>query len=237
MRINKENIEELMFQYHEGVLNESAKKQVLAYISRDEELTEAFRLWSVTKLAANPSYDYPDLSEKLFKKDPFYKTVQFKSITYFLLGAMLAGFVCWWFWGQKDPSLPDQNTVKNTITAPEYKASSRAFVVKPKLDTTLAVVKTFKKPHHHKIADSKPNPVLADSVYQDEVWTAAPVPLEAISLQDSVERNRQAFDSRQLTYPKQKLNIQKVSKTIKAPKKSRINLKPQWKFKEEDANF
>lgn len=237
MKINRDNIEEWMFKYHEGVLSEADKKQVLSYVSMDESLAEEFRLWSVTRLAANPSTEYPDLSQKLFKKDPFYHTGLFKSLCYFFLGAVLAGALSWWYWTRSAHTASSQPFTKTETSHLSPKEDTTTSMLSKTVSQPPTAPDLKKTPSHKsnipRVAPLQPHESLPQTSSEDH-WTSEPLHLEPLPLQDSTERN--AFDQRQLTYPKRRIS-KATNKVEKPSKKRKINLKRQWKFKEEDGNF
>lgn len=223
-----------MFKYHEGVLTESEKKSVVEYISMDEALTEEFRLWSITRLSTHMSVQYPDLSDELFKKDHFYKTSLFKSLTYFFMGSVLTVGIVWLFWS-REVKVSNQ-IVKEKVTqldnapmrkaAPVSKVNSEISLVPRKTRQNSTVIKVLPNTDRTK-SDSTAN---KEEVW--EQWSGVSLTFESISLDDTSDFIN--FDQRKIVYPIRKA---KEKKRNLIRRKQRFNFRPEWKFKEEDADF
>ncbi|MCU0428465.1 MAG: hypothetical protein MUF42_00710 [Cytophagaceae bacterium] len=94
--ISKANIEFWFFQYHEGLLSESEKAQLMNYLYEHPEYNEDFVLWANTKLIDDVAEDTTQLEKSILRQRGFSwpsitwkQFIGFSSALLILIGAVL----------------------------------------------------------------------------------------------------------------------------------------------------
>ena len=117
--IDHSNIEEMMFDYHEGNLSESQQKDLLAYIDAHPEYKQDLLLWGNTfvtePLAAHVEF------EQYLSQDKSYAGA-FKLGGIFAACILIAGLVYVYLPGKETPNCPEQNQVNTSVENSQEKS-------------------------------------------------------------------------------------------------------------------
>lgn len=91
MKINKENIEEVIFDFHEGNLEDVEKAELMDFLHKYPEYEKEFVLWAKTYHADKQLLDYGN--DERFVKKSYSFPVKWAA---FVGGCLLAGVTYWW---------------------------------------------------------------------------------------------------------------------------------------------
>ena len=243
MNINIENIEQWMFDFHEGMLSEPDKAKLLNFLHNHPEFNADFGLWAQTHALKNEPVTIPtDLLEGVLKPSavPFYLNKFFLgTITGISMSAIVIGYLLY-----KTPTLKTETKI---VTKTNYKAinpkENKKELISAKPNQTpisspankLLNKQVFKNKKQHL------TPLVADTI---ENLSAKDQKNEELTIIESKSDRIIAIEDLNVLENKvdkvisQKHEIDKPAVTVKK-KKNRlpINVKPQSQFKPANPNF
>jgi hypothetical protein len=139
--INQHNLEEWLFDYFEGNLNESDKVMLMDYVENNPGAEKEFGYWKKSYQPLNePTISVEDFQNSLLKPNWFgkYKYYVLASTSIVLLGLVTL------FYSKTEtvtkPTIIESNNSENQVVEPniEAKTSSKKFIIKPKVTNSFS---------------------------------------------------------------------------------------------------
>lgn len=94
MRITHENIDEVLFIYHEGDLNNDQKAELMEYLYQNPEYNKEFSLWAQVRLS-NQQLPIPKFAEALKQKPMSWHLTLWKSLGFASIIAITGIILIW----------------------------------------------------------------------------------------------------------------------------------------------
>lgn len=108
--INKQNIEEYIFDYYEGNLNELQKTEVLSFIHQNQEFESLFAQWAMTYALKDDIPEKYDISKTWYKDEN--KGIGWKNKG-LIIGCVLLTFIGTIFWYNSTEKSSEREMIKN----------------------------------------------------------------------------------------------------------------------------
>ncbi|MEY5047919.1 MAG: hypothetical protein RLZZ175_1278 [Bacteroidota bacterium] len=211
--IHQHNLEEWLFDYFEGNLNESDKVMLMDYVENNPGAEKEFGYWKKSYQPLNePKISVADFQNSLLKPTWFgkYKYYVLASTSIVLLGLVTI------FYSKTEtatkPTIIESNNSENQVVEPiiEAKTSSKKFITKPKVANTISP-KTDSKSIETPFAEERElhiiEPINSIKPVEIKPITASPSEVKEIKLDSLPPSNTNS----QPALPKKKPKKRKVS--------------------------
>jgi hypothetical protein len=234
VKIEKENIESFIFDYHEGNLSDSEKTEVLNYIHNHPEYEVAFTLWAQSYLPHESTVKNYGLTNHLLQtpSTDWYNKSWIKITAPILLISFISFF---YHTTEESTSLSTPHTKNNT--------RKQHSVVKTKVTTTTELKSTnTNKPKEtptpiviHKLVDNKSRPEI-NSIIESPI-SSTPIetnPTIEINTSINIQETKSNTSDSVITV----VNITETNKKVdESKKKKSYKIKPTTDFIPTNPNF
>lgn len=125
MKITHENIEEVLFMYHEGDLSNEQKAELMEYLYQNPEYYKEFSLWAQVRLS-DQKLPIPYFAAALKQKPIFWQLSSWKSLGLVSILALSGLILIWMFSSQEKKKEQEilQSSEKKTISPFYFKEAS-----------------------------------------------------------------------------------------------------------------